>query len=276
MKIREWLICPDCKVSLKYNKKLFKCEECKRKFKERNGILSLSSSFESYEWSRVDLPTLLGDRGRTYRDFYDFFENNEKIFQGNILEVGADVSGISAIIKDRTKTKTVIASDIAGNILEAAIKVTPLLGKKPDFIIQCDVEHLPFRDEIFDVVIGSSVLHHTNLPASIKEISRVLKPNGFFISLREPLGNIFTKPLYSRFFGARTCKTNIYSAFQYRKELKKNKFKEIKITFYKNPRWMYPKLLDMVYYNLIKPLPHAVIERMLLGKARIIAKKGKA
>lgn len=273
MKIKNWLICPDCGVPIKYNKKIFKCEECKRKFKEKNGILSLSSSSVSYEWSRIDLPTLLGDRGRTYRDFYDFFENNKKIFRGNILEIGADVGGISAIIKAKSKAKTVIASDIAGNILEAAVSVMPLLGKEPDFIVQCDIEHLPFKNGLFDIVIGSSVIHHTNLSKSIKQISRILKPNGTFVALREPLGNLFTRPLYRRFFGARTCKTYIYSSSQYRAELKKNNFKDIKINFYKNPRWMYPKLLDNLYYNIIKPVPDSVIEKVLLGKARITARK---
>jgi len=49
-------------------------------------------------------------------------------------------------------------------------------------------EELSFPDDSFDVVFGSSVLHHLSLDKALPEIARVLKPNGvaFFY---EPMGH---------------------------------------------------------------------------------------
>ena len=47
-------------------------------------------------------------------------------------------------------------------------------------------EHLDFPSETFDMVVGSAVLHHTDLDAALTSIRRVLKPHGRAIFL-EPL-----------------------------------------------------------------------------------------
>lgn len=39
-------------------------------------------------------------------------------------------------------------------------------------------EHLPFEDERFDLVISRVALPYTNIPVALREIYRVLKPNG--------------------------------------------------------------------------------------------------
>ena len=42
-----------------------------------------------------------------------------------------------------------------------------------------DGEHLPFRDESFDVVYSNGVLHHTpDTAGAIREVHRVLRPGG--------------------------------------------------------------------------------------------------
>ena len=41
-----------------------------------------------------------------------------------------------------------------------------------------DAEQLSFDDEAFDVVVGSSVLHHLDIDRALGEIHRVLKPGG--------------------------------------------------------------------------------------------------
>ena len=47
-------------------------------------------------------------------------------------------------------------------------------------------EHLPYPDNYFDVVAGLDILHHVDIPVSMKECYRVLKPGGFAI-FREPV-----------------------------------------------------------------------------------------
>ncbi len=51
---------------------------------------------------------------------------------------------------------------------------------------QVDAEDLPFCDEQFDFVVTSSFLHHLPTPGkAIKEIVRVLKPQGHYVALCE-------------------------------------------------------------------------------------------
>ena len=45
---------------------------------------------------------------------------------------------------------------------------------------------LPYEDECFDLVIARQVMHHANnLPQMLQQISRVLKPGGRFIGIRD-------------------------------------------------------------------------------------------
>ncbi|WP_068113651.1 class I SAM-dependent methyltransferase [Tropicimonas marinistellae] len=56
---------------------------------------------------------------------------------------------------------------------------------QPDFLLM-DAQDLAFPDGSFDIVFGAAILHHLDFERSVREIRRVLKPNGimFFV---EPL-----------------------------------------------------------------------------------------
>ncbi len=51
-----------------------------------------------------------------------------------------------------------------------------------------DAESLDFKDETFDLICGTGILHHLNLDKAYSELARVLKPEGKAIFL-EPLGH---------------------------------------------------------------------------------------
>lgn len=53
---------------------------------------------------------------------------------------------------------------------------------------QMSAEQIAFADSSFDLVFGHSVLHHTDLAISRREIHRILKPGGRAVFL-EPLGH---------------------------------------------------------------------------------------
>ncbi len=60
-----------------------------------------------------------------------------------------------------------------------------------------NAEAMTFPDATFDLICGSAILHHLNLPEALREINRVLKPGGIAI-FGEPLGhnpiiNLFRK-----------------------------------------------------------------------------------
>ncbi len=100
-------------------------------------------------------------------------------------------------------------------------------GRIPDAdFVQCDVEHLPFRNGLADFAICTEVVEHLYFPSrALGEIARVMRPDGTFIGSvpsinplwrflnilsvthpqSEPFHNNFSKSrlreLLSRFFG---------------------------------------------------------------------------
>src|SRR5262249_19150632 len=52
--------------------------------------------------------------------------------------------------------------------------------------VQADAEHLPFRDESFDLVYCVATLHHAlDLPRMVSEMTRVARPGAFVCALNE-------------------------------------------------------------------------------------------
>lgn len=68
------------------------------------------------------------------------------------------------------------AVDISAEMLSRAHR--RLNGVTNTTLVLADGESLPFHDEMFDAVVGSSILHHLPLKSSLTEIRRILRPDG--------------------------------------------------------------------------------------------------
>lgn len=56
---------------------------------------------------------------------------------------------------------------------------------------ECDVQHLPFADEAFDVVVANHMLYHVPDPGrAVAEISRVLRPDGVLLAATNGYGHM--------------------------------------------------------------------------------------
>lgn len=95
------------------------------------------------------------------------------------LEIGCGTGLFTGKIYEAVRTD-ITAIDISEDLLEEA------RAKHPEnkFMIG-DAMNLDFPDNSFDVVFGSSVLHHLDMKKSMTEIYRVLKPGGR-IAFAEP------------------------------------------------------------------------------------------
>ena len=93
----------------------------------------------------------------------------------------------------------VIGIDISKKFIETALSQCKDLNidrESYDFI-EMDAHDLQFRDDSFDVVIGYAILHHLDTSVALKEIHRVLKPNGRVLLL-EPLADNPVLKLFRR------------------------------------------------------------------------------
>jgi ubiquinone/menaquinone biosynthesis C-methylase UbiE len=132
------------------------------------------------------------------------------------LDIGCGTGLITRFIR----SSQVVGIDINRWNLDRAKRRIP----SADFV-QCDVEHLPLRNDLADFAMCTEVVEHLYLPArALGEIARVMRPNGTFIGSvpssnplwrfrnilsvthpqSEPFHNNFSKPqlkeLLSRFF----------------------------------------------------------------------------
>jgi len=93
-----------------------------------------------------------------------------------LLEVGCGM-GTDLLQFSRGGARCV-GVDLTPRSIEITQHRFKLYGADGAFMIS-DAEHLPFRDESFDVVYSNGVLHHTpDTEGAIREVHRVLRPGG--------------------------------------------------------------------------------------------------
>ena len=98
----------------------------------------------------------------------------------NVLEIGC-AGGIDTFYLSKFTNNSIIGIDIIEDAIKEAsknLKNQPKdMQKKVSFEIG-DAEKLRFKDKSFDFVYSLSVLHSTDINKSLKEVNRVLIPNG--------------------------------------------------------------------------------------------------
>ncbi|MDH5781849.1 MAG: class I SAM-dependent methyltransferase, partial [Dehalococcoidia bacterium] len=101
-----------------------------------------------------------------------------------VLDVCTGTAGVAMEIADHHDGR-IVGIDVSHLMLEAgllAIEKKSLDGRVQ--LVQGRAEHLPFPDETFDAVVFTYLLRYVQEPdATIRELSRVLKPGGQLLSL---------------------------------------------------------------------------------------------
>ena len=101
-------------------------------------------------------------------DFANFSSAKGK----KVLEIGCGTGLFTRKFYNATHAD-IIAIDISQELLDEAKQLLPEVNFKLD-----DAMNLSFADNYFDVVFGSSILHHLDFKPAMKEVFRVLKPGG--------------------------------------------------------------------------------------------------
>jgi ubiquinone/menaquinone biosynthesis C-methylase UbiE len=99
---------------------------------------------------------------------------------GLMLDAGTGTARIPILICQERPQWQIIGIDLAESMLQVGRKNVEQAGLQEQITLESvDAKHLPYADAHFDMVISNSLIHHLPDPLPfLKELKRVLKPNG--------------------------------------------------------------------------------------------------
>ncbi len=156
-------------------------------------------------------------------------------FRGKIIELGSGISWCSIMLSRLENVDEIIALDRDKQRLAIGEEYfLPAYGGNGDKItfLEGDFHHVPFDGSQFDFAVCDASLHHSdNLAGYLEEISRILKPGGKLIALREPILpnfrplRIWRKLNFGRIEKKKGEIENIYSKKEWEKHFQKAGFR---------------------------------------------------
>ncbi len=125
---------------------------------------------------------------------------------GTVLDVGAGTAQIPVELCRQHPTATVLAIDLAENMLEVGHRNVERAGFRERIRLQkCDAKRMPYADGSFLALISNSIVHHIPEPAAvIAEMVRVVRPGGllFVRDLLRPEDDGTVRRLVQAYAGA--------------------------------------------------------------------------
>jgi SAM-dependent methyltransferase len=113
------------------------------------------------------------------------------------LDAGCGDGRYFGVVAERPPTERTVGSDISPRILETAGATAARTGLEPE-LVPANVEALPFEDGAFDLVLCSQVLEHALDPAAaLRELARILTPDGTLLLSTDHAGNTVTRALFA-------------------------------------------------------------------------------
>lgn len=151
--IRELIVCPICKALLVYKVEKIECKNC-------------GKFYEIYN----EIPLMIDDKNTI-----DFQKSHEKKGLSQTLHLKTPLNEIMKNIN-----KDLLVLDLGGGsrcLGKGVVNVDIVPYKETDVV--ADAKNIPFKDNIFDIVIMQALLEHVPKPHEIvQEVYRVLKPGG--------------------------------------------------------------------------------------------------
>jgi SAM-dependent methyltransferase len=117
----------------------------------------------------------------------EFFESYRQFFRGSVLELGSGQGWASTLVKKLVPDARVVATDISEFAIASVPEWEKVWGVKLDGYYACLSEQTREADTSLDLVFCFGAAHHfTDMPGTLAEIRRVLKPSGAALFLYEP------------------------------------------------------------------------------------------
>jgi len=127
--------------------------------------------------------------------FLKYIKKNLNIFKDTkVLEIGGGRGLIANILNKYSDFVHLInlnEDEICG--LKAAKKISYLTSRKLK-TLKANFENMPYNSNYFDIILAKSCLHHSlNIMAAFKEISRVIKKDGYFMMIEPCRGEFISE-----------------------------------------------------------------------------------
>lgn len=150
------------------------------------------------------------------------------------------------------------------------------IAGKAGFLVG-DAEELPFSREQFDVVLGSSVLHHLHVGSALREMRRVLVPGGR-LAFAEP--NLVNPQIalqrnvpWLRELAGESPEETAFVRWTLKREFEKAGFREVRIEPFDFLHPWTPEALIGVVGGMGRVLERVPVIREIAGSLLISAKK---
>ena len=137
-------------------------------------------------FTNIDFATENLDRYQIRSSIFSAIKKTIPLFKGELLDVGSGKMPYKAYILNNSKVNNYVGLDIENALLYDS-------HVKPDFT--WDGTIMPFEDLSFDCAFATEVLEHCPEPEVVlKEVNRVLKPDGVFFFTVPFLWNLHEAP----------------------------------------------------------------------------------
>lgn len=99
-----------------------------------------------------------------------------------VLDLGCHGGEIGQLIAGRRGHSTLVQCDLSPAMAARARNATQNANGASAHVLAADEERIPFADATFDLVLSNLSLHWVNdLPGTLVQIRRILKPDGLFL-----------------------------------------------------------------------------------------------
>ena len=168
-----------------------------------------------------------------YKALYNMYEDFNSLIlkkanKKTVLDYGCGVESITEKIA-KCNPEKLVGIDISEVSINKAIENAKNLNLQIEYSVD-NCENLKLKENTFDLVFGSGILHHLNIKKGVKEINRILKNDGEMVFL-EPLG---TNPLinFYRKLTPRSRSIDEHPFIEKDFDLIRSLFNDVKINYY--------------------------------------------